>query len=52
MEVSNIHQEINITPELSARIEELCSHYPAEKRKSALLPVPVSYTHLTLPTKA
>ncbi|MFP9117100.1 NADH-quinone oxidoreductase subunit NuoE [Flavobacterium sp. RNTU_13] len=39
MEVSHIHQDINITPELSARIEELCSHYPAEKRKSALLPV-------------
>lgn len=34
-----IHQDINITEKLMARIEELCSHYPDEKRKSALLPV-------------
>jgi NADH-quinone oxidoreductase subunit E len=39
MELSNIKQTINITPELMARIEELISHYPADKRKSALLPV-------------
>lgn len=34
-----IHQPINITEALSARIDELVSHYPADKRKSALLPV-------------
>ena len=39
MEVSHIHQDINITPELQARIDELVSHYPADKKKSALLPV-------------
>ncbi|WP_297333932.1 NAD(P)H-dependent oxidoreductase subunit E [Flavobacterium sp.] len=39
MEVSHIHQDINITPELQARINELLSHYPADKKKSALLPV-------------
>jgi NADH-quinone oxidoreductase subunit E len=39
MEISNVHQEINITPELQARLNELISHYPADKRKSALLPV-------------
>lgn len=32
-------QTINITPELTARIEELLGHYPADKRKSALLPI-------------
>ncbi len=32
-------QEINITPELSARIDELVRRYPADKKKSALLPV-------------
>ncbi len=32
-------QEINITPELSVRIDELVSRYPADKKKSALLPV-------------
>ncbi len=36
---TNHKQEINITTELMARIKELCSHYPADKRKSALLPV-------------
>ncbi len=36
---TNHKQEINITPELMSRIEELCSHYPADKRQSALLPV-------------
>ncbi len=39
MEVINIQQTINITPELSARIDELLGHYPADKRKSALLPI-------------
>lgn len=39
MEISNAHQNINITPELQARIDELLSHYPADKRKSALLPI-------------
>ena len=39
MEISNAKQEINITPELQARIDELLSHYPADKKKSALLPV-------------
>ncbi|AWG20600.1 NAD(P)H-dependent oxidoreductase subunit E [Flavobacterium faecale] len=39
MEKTHFTQEINMTPELMARIEELCSHYPADKRKSALLPV-------------
>ncbi|HLN95506.1 MAG TPA: NAD(P)H-dependent oxidoreductase subunit E [Flavobacterium sp.] len=39
MERVHYTQNINITPELLARIEELCSHYPADKRKSALLPV-------------
>lgn len=32
-------QTINITPELMARINELISHYPQGKQKSALLPV-------------
>lgn len=32
-------QEINITPQVMARIEELISHYPQGKQKSALLPV-------------
>ena len=39
MERLHIHQDINISSELMARIDELCSHYPADKRKSALLPV-------------
>ena len=39
MKISHIKQDINITPELQARIDELISHYPADKRKSALLPV-------------
>ncbi|MCW2120981.1 complex I 24 kDa subunit family protein [Flavobacterium sp. 7A] len=39
MEKTHYKQEINITPELMARINELISHYPADKRKSALLPV-------------
>ena len=36
---TNYKQTINITPELTARINELLSHYPADKKKSALLPV-------------
>lgn len=32
-------QEINITPQLMERINELISHYPSDKKKSALLPV-------------
>ena len=39
MERTKHLQEINITSDLMTRIEELCSHYPADKRKSALLPV-------------
>lgn len=39
MEISNATQQINITPELMARINELISHYPADKKKSALIPV-------------
>ncbi|RZJ68745.1 MAG: NAD(P)H-dependent oxidoreductase subunit E [Flavobacterium sp.] len=34
-----IHQDINITDALLARINELFSHYPDDKRKSALLPI-------------
>ena len=32
-------QNINMTEALMNRINELISHYPADKRKSALLPV-------------
>ncbi len=39
MEVSNIKQVINIDEKLMARINELLSHYPEDKKKSALLPV-------------
>lgn len=39
MEVSHIKQEINMTQALMDRINELLSHYPADKKKSALLPV-------------
>lgn len=39
MEHSNVKQNINITESLSQRIDELISHYPADKKKSALLPV-------------
>ena len=39
MEKTHIKQEINITEALMTRIEELCGHYPDDKRKSALLPV-------------
>lgn len=36
---TNHKQEINITDNLMARINELISHYPEDKIKSALLPV-------------
>jgi NADH-quinone oxidoreductase subunit E len=39
MEKSHVKQEINITDTLMNRINELISHYPADKKKSALLPV-------------
>lgn len=39
MEKREYKQDINITAELQARIDELVSHYPADKKKSALLPV-------------
>ena len=39
MEKTQHKQEIHITDSLMARINELISHYPADKRKSALLPV-------------
>lgn len=35
----NHKQEINITPDLQARINELMSRYPSDKKKSAMLPV-------------
>ena len=39
MERSDIKQEINITPALTNRINALLSHYPSDKKKSALLPI-------------
>ena len=39
MEKTHYTQEINITESLMTRINELISHYPADKKKSALLPV-------------
>ena len=39
MEKKEYTQEIKITDELQARIDELLSHYPADKKKSAMLPV-------------
>lgn len=41
METKTTHykQNINFTSELTARINELLSHYPEDKKKSALLPV-------------
>ncbi|MEN9929732.1 MAG: NADH-quinone oxidoreductase subunit 2 [Bacteroidota bacterium] len=39
MEKSHIKQEINMTESLMNRINELISHYPSGKQKSALLPV-------------
>jgi NADH-quinone oxidoreductase subunit E len=39
MEKHHYTQEINITDALMTRINELISYYPADKKKSALLPV-------------
>lgn len=39
MEISTIKQEINMSESLMERINELLSHYPSDKKKSALLPV-------------
>ncbi|MGL5112887.1 MAG: complex I 24 kDa subunit family protein [Flavobacterium sp.] len=39
MERKHYQQEINMTEALMERINELISHYPEDKRKSALLPV-------------
>lgn len=39
MKHSNIKQIINIDAKLTERINELLSHYPADKKKSALLPI-------------
>ena len=39
MERTHYKQEINMTEALMTRINELISHYPEDKRKSALLPV-------------
>ena len=39
MEKTDIKQEINMTEALMNRINELISHYPEGKQKSALLPV-------------
>ncbi|RZJ60568.1 MAG: NAD(P)H-dependent oxidoreductase subunit E [Flavobacterium sp.] len=39
MEISTIKQVINIDDKLAERLYELISHYPADKKKSALLPV-------------
>ncbi|MEN9918059.1 MAG: hypothetical protein RL662_495 [Bacteroidota bacterium] len=39
MEQREYIQEINITEALMTRINEFISHYPADKKKSALIPV-------------
>ena len=39
MERTNYKQEINMTETLINRINELISHYPEDKKKSALLPI-------------
>ena len=39
MERTHYKQEINMTEALMSRINELISHYPEDKRKSALSPV-------------
>jgi NADH-quinone oxidoreductase subunit E len=39
MEFSHYKQDINITESLMVRINELISHYPSDKSKSALLPI-------------
>jgi NADH-quinone oxidoreductase subunit E len=39
MERTHYKQEINMTETLMNRINELISHYPEDKKKSALLPI-------------
>lgn len=39
MKHSNVKQIINIDAKLTERINELLSHYPTDKKKSALLPI-------------
>lgn len=39
MEISNAKQIINIDAKLTERINELLSHYPSDKKKSAMLPI-------------
>ena len=39
MEFSQYKQDINITESLMVRINELISHYPSDRSKSALLPI-------------
>jgi NADH-quinone oxidoreductase subunit E len=39
VERTHYKQEINMTETLMNRINELISHYPEDKKKSALLPV-------------
>jgi len=39
MNVSIAQQTINISEDLKNRIDELLSHYPKDKKKSALLPI-------------
>ncbi len=39
MEKTHFKQEININEALTLRINELISHYPSDKSKSALLPI-------------
>ena len=39
MERTHHKQEINMTEALMARINELISHYPEDKKKSALRPI-------------
>ena len=38
-QINEAHQVINIDAKLMERINELLSHYPEDKRKSALLPI-------------
>ena len=49
METKKYKQNINITPELQQRIDELLGHYPADKKKSALLPVSDQFEIVDLP---
>jgi NADH-quinone oxidoreductase subunit E len=43
MERTHYKQEINMTETLMNRINELISHYPEDKKKSALLPFYMKY---------